>query len=85
MAGDELDTGFVMQQLSSPGQNAFVSTSSQNRASRPLTHSPWHCLAFGGILVAIAFIVGIDVVDVVELGDEGAAACVAGVEAIGMK
>lgn len=37
--------GAVTQQLlSSPGQYASASTSSQNNANRPLTHSPRHCL-----------------------------------------
>lgn len=80
MDGDELDTGFVMQQLSSPGQNAFVSTSSQNKASSPLTHSPWQALAFAGILVAI----GVDAVDVVVV-IEVTAAVVECVDTIGMK
>lgn len=83
MAGDELDTEFVMQQLSSPGQNAFVSTSSQNKASSPLTHSPLQGLAFDGDLVT-ALMVDADVVEVVVV-IEVPAAVVDCVDAIGMK
>lgn len=84
MEGDELDTELVIQQLSSPGQKAFVSTSSQNKASSPLTHSPWQGLTLAGILVAIALIGGVDVGDVVEVA-EVLAAVVECVDTIGMK
>lgn len=49
--------GAVTQQLlSSPGQYASASTSSQNSANSPLTHSPRHCLlpAGAGGTVAVA-------------------------------
>ena len=40
--------GLVTQQLSSPGQCASESISSQNNANNPLTHSPRHGLRAGG-------------------------------------
>lgn len=36
------EDGLVMQQLPSSGQDAFSSMSSQNKANKPLTHSPLH-------------------------------------------
>lgn len=51
--------GLVTQQLSSPGQCASESMSSQNSANNPLTHSPRHGLnAGGGLDGAIVLVVG---------------------------
>lgn len=54
------EAGFVIQQLSSPGQVASVSISSQNKAKSPLTHSPRQGLIDGGGLDDGATVVVVD-------------------------
>jgi hypothetical protein len=46
--------GAVMQQLPSSGQWASVSTSSQNKANKPLTHSPLQgCIGLGDVAAGL--------------------------------
>lgn len=49
--------GFVMQQLPSSGQWASASTSSQNKANKPLTHSPLQgCIGLGDVAVGLGVV-----------------------------
>lgn len=56
-----MGAGLVTQQLSSPGQCASESMSSQNNANNPLTHSPRHGLNAGGGLdgAIVVVVVGV--------------------------
>jgi hypothetical protein len=52
------EDGLVMQQLPSSGQWASASTSSQNRANKPLTHSPLQgCIGFGDVATGLGVVV----------------------------
>jgi hypothetical protein len=49
--------GFVMQQLPSSGQWASASTSSQNKANKPLTHSPLQgCIGLGDVATGLGVV-----------------------------
>lgn len=49
--------GFVMQQLPSSGQWASASTSSQNKANKPLTHSPLQgCIGLGDVAAGLGVV-----------------------------
>jgi len=70
--------GAVTQQLlSSPGQYASASTSSQNSANSPLTHSPRHCLlpTGGGGAAAELSAAAVVVAAVVVVDDGGGGRC----------